>query len=314
MRIARSALVLVLVGTVLAACSKGGTSGGGGTGCGAGHLNFNKQFPPTQTFGATKDATVAAEVPASIRSKGSITVAIDAEYAPNEAIQGGKIVGWDVALGQAIAAVMGLKFDGTNVIFDNIIPGIQSGKYDLGLSSFTDTKEREKVVDFVTYFKAGSSFVVCAHGGTHVTSLEQLCGKTAAVQTSTTQQADATSQSKKCTAAGKPAVKVLPFEKQTDANLALASGRAQVMMADTPIAAYQVSLSGGTLASHSFKLAGAYGVAPYGIAVPKNSGLLKPVQDAVNKLISDGIYMKILTEWGEQSGAVSSATTNGAIF
>lgn len=314
MRIARSAIAVVLIGSVLAACSKGGTSGGGGASCGAGHLNFNKPFPPTQTFGATKDATVAGEVPAAVRSKGSITVAIDAEYAPNEAIQGGKIVGWDVALGQAVAAVMGLKFNGVNVVFDNIIPGIQSGKYDLGVSSFTDKKSREKVVDFVDYFKAGSSFVVCAHGGASVKSLAQLCGKTAAVQTGTTEQDDATSQSKKCTAAGKPAVKVLNFEKQADANLALAAGRADVMMADTPVAAYQVSLSGGSLSSHSFRLAGAYGVAPYGIAVPKNSGLLKPVQDAMNKLISNGIYMKILTEWGEQSGAVSSATVNGAIF
>src|SRR5438045_6039413 len=116
----------------------------------------------------------------------------------------------DADLAQALAGVMGLKAKVVNATFDSIIPGLAAHKYDLGLSSFTDTKEREKVVDFVTYFKAGSSFVVCAHGGTHVTSLEQLCGKTAAVQTSTTQQADATSQSKKCTAAGKPAVKVLP--------------------------------------------------------------------------------------------------------
>src|SRR5262245_31752940 len=95
-----------------------------------------------------KNAKIAAEVPSKISSKGTLTVAADATYAPNEFIasNGHTVVGMDPDLAQVLAAVLGLKFNVVNATFDTIIPGLSSGKYDLGMSSFTDTKEREKVV------------------------------------------------------------------------------------------------------------------------------------------------------------------------
>jgi polar amino acid transport system substrate-binding protein len=70
----------------------------------------------------------------------------------------------DADLARAIGAVLSLKFEVANSTFATIMPGLQSGKYDLGMSSFTDTKERERVVDFVTYFSAGTSFYTKASG------------------------------------------------------------------------------------------------------------------------------------------------------
>ena len=256
------------------------------------------------------DASVVALVPSAIKSKGTLTVAADASYAPNEFIgpDGHTVVGMDADLAKAIAAAMGLKANVVNVTFDAIIPGLAAGKYDLGASSFTDTKAREKVVNFVDYFSAGESFFTKASGGTPVSTLADLCGKSVAVESTTTEQTDAQAQSKKCKAAGKPAVNVIVFPNQNAANLALSSGRAQLGFVDSPIAAYQVKKSSG-----AFKLVGpTFAAAPYGLAVPKKSGLDKAVLAAVNALIKNGTYTKILTKWGVQAGAITTPKLNGA--
>jgi polar amino acid transport system substrate-binding protein len=194
-----------------------------------------------------------------------------------------------------------------NATFDTIIPGLVSGKYSLGMSSFTDTREREKTVDFVTYFVAGTSFYVKTSGGPDVTSLAGLCGHTVAVEKGTTQQTDAQAQAAKCASAGKP-VTVQIFNDQNAVNLALSSGRADVAMADSPVAAYQVRQSNGT-----FRLSGPpYGTAPYGIAIPKDSGMAGPVLAALKHLMADGTYAKVLAKWGVQGGAISNPVINGA--
>ncbi|MBV9005647.1 MAG: transporter substrate-binding domain-containing protein, partial [Solirubrobacterales bacterium] len=167
-----------------------------------------------------------------------------------------------------------------------------------------------KTVDFVDYFSAGTSFFTKASGGTSVNGLADLCGKSVSVESGTTEETDAKAQSGKCKAAGKPAVNVLVFPTQTAANLALSSGRAQLSMADSPVAAYQVKQSNGT-----FKITGVtYGTAPYGLAIPKKSGLAPAVLAAVKVLEGNGTYMQILQKWGIQSGAIpaSQMKINGA--
>jgi polar amino acid transport system substrate-binding protein len=279
---------------------------------GCGSDNSSKaSSSPAPAAGGQKSSKIAGEVPAAIRQKGTLKVAADATYAPNEFIgsNGKTVEGMDADLAKAIAGVMGLKANVVNATFDSIIPGLAAHKFDLGMSSFGDTKEREKTVDFVTYFRAGTSFYVKSSGGPTVNSLADLCGKSVAVEKGTTQQADVTAQNKKCTAAGKPAAKLSTFPDQNGANLALSSGRAQVGMADSPVADYQVQKSGG-----QFKLTGKpYGVVPYGIALPKDTGLAKPVLDAVKQLMSNGQYMSILKKWGVQSGAISNPQINGAV-
>src|SRR3954452_12706443 len=286
------------------------------TGCGSSNNSTTStSSAPASTGGATgttgADQKVASEVPAAVKSKGTLTVAADATYAPNEFIgkDGHTVEGMDADLAKALAGVMGLKAKVVNATFDSIIPGLASHKYDLGMSSFTDTKEREKTVDFVTYFSAGTSFYEKASGGPPITDLSSLCGTTVAVEKGTTQAADSTAQSKKCTKAGKKPVKVLTFTDQNGANLAITSGRAQVGMADSPVADYQVKQSGA-----QFKVVGTpYGTAPYGIAIPKDSGMQKPILDALKQLMSNGQYKSILTKWGIADGAIDNPAINGAI-
>jgi polar amino acid transport system substrate-binding protein len=277
------------------------------TGCGS-----SKKSSTSSSVSASKSSAVAAEVPAAVKSKGTLTVAADATYAPNEYIapDGKTVIGMDPDLGKALGDVMGVKVKFVNATFDSIIPGLAAHKYDLGMSSFTDTKEREKTVDFVTYFEAGTSFYTKSQGGANIGTLADLCGKKVAVEKGTTQADDATAQNKKCKASGKAAVTVSVFPDQNGVNLALTSGRAQVAMADSPVAEYQVKQTGGQL-----KLVGSpisYGRAPYGIAVPKGTGLTKPLLDALKVLIANGKYKSILTHWALQSGAISSPTINGA--
>ncbi len=298
-RLVRAGAACALVASALGGCGSSGSPavsqspGGGGGG----------------TITATKVDSIAGEVPASIRAKGTMIVAADASYAPNEFVgpDGKTIQGMDADMAAALAQVMGLSVQLQNVKFDNIIPGIQGGRYGMGLSSMTDSKEREQVVDFVTYFSAGTSFFVRA-GGPTITSLDGLCGHRVSVETGTTQEKDANAQKSTCTGAGKADVTVLSFPDQNAAQLALQSSRVDVAMADSPVAAYQVAQSNG-----QFQLTGQpYGTAPYGIALPKGNGMSKPVLDAVKQLMSSGVYSNILAKWKVRGGAITDPGINQA--
>lgn len=290
---------LSIIALVAAACGDG-TSGEPGT--------RPSSSPAVSQPGAVHE--IADRVPSDVKANGTLTVAADATYAPNEfiAADGKTVIGLDADIAKALGQVLGLKVSMVNATFDTIIPGLASGKYDLGISSFTDTREREQTVDFVTYFVAGTSFYVKS-GGPGIKSLADLCGHTVAAEKGTTQAADAQGQAAKCGSAGKPKVTVQVYNDQNAVNLALSSGRAQVAMADSPVAAYQVKQSNGV-----FKVTGSpYGTAPYGIAIPKDSGMADPVLAAVKHLIANGTYQRILEKWGVQEGAISNPAVNAAV-
>jgi polar amino acid transport system substrate-binding protein len=260
---------------------------------------------------ASSAADPASLLPAAIKSAGVLNIATDASYAPNEYFDtdGTTIIGLDVDLGNAIAAKLGLKANFQNVTFSAIIPALAAGKYDLSLSSFTDTKEREATVDFVDYFNAGESLMVLAGNPKGVTGPDlSLCGLTIAVEKGTTEESEIPALSKKCTDAGKKAITGLSSDDQNGANLALTSGRADVGSADSPIAAYAVKQLAGKI-----QLAGqTYETAPYGIAIPKAPGLAPAIKAAVNAMIADGSYKTVLDKWGDDAGATSTAAINGA--
>lgn len=277
-----------------------------GAGCGSSNDNGTSStanLTATPGVNQPKDPTIAAEVPQAIASKGEVTIAADATYPPNEfvASDGHTIIGMDVDLGKAISQVMGLKPTFSNVTFDAIIPALQANKYDLGISSFTDTKEREKVVDFVTYEQYGTLFFTNSDGPT-ITSLDQLCGHTATAESGTTQADDIAKANKDCTNAGKPGVKSVILKTQNDVNLALTSQRADVAMADSPVVRYIVDQSDGKLKTEGDP----YGLAPYGIAIPKGTGMTQPVLDAVKKIETNGAYDKILSYWHLSSGHLNN--------
>jgi polar amino acid transport system substrate-binding protein len=256
---------------------------------------------------------VPAPIPAGLRKKGQISVATATDYPPNEffAADGHTIIGMDADLAHALGKLMGLKVRIADVGFGAIVPGIAAGKYDLGMSSITDTHAREKTVDFVTYFSAGTSFYDKAPGGPTIRTLSDLCGYTVATPgSSSTEYADAVAQSDKCRAAGKAPIIVLADQNPNSINRALATGHVEVGIVDSPVASYEVRRSHGQL-----KLAGKpYGMAPYGIAVRKRSGtLVQAVLAALRRLMKNGSYTRILTKWGNGAGAITNPRRNGAV-
>jgi polar amino acid transport system substrate-binding protein len=296
-----AAVVLLLAS---AACAKNTTSGGSSpTGSGS--------------ISVTKDDAIAAEVPSDIASKGTLTVASDASYPPMEffAEDNKTLIGADVDLAQAVATVLGLHFNVVNATFNGIIPGLQSGKYDLGWSSFFDNLDRQKVVDMVDYFQAGSGIFVPASNTQNYTSLDAFCGQAVAAESGTTELDDANAASQKCQSEGKGPIKALSFDTQNSVNLAVTSGRAVAGLSDTEVALYQTVVTKGAL-----RFAGEY--APpvlYGIAVPRPSGaakgsgpMTKPILDALQKLFTTGAYQQILQKWGIQRGALTAPSVNAS--
>jgi polar amino acid transport system substrate-binding protein len=258
----------------------------------------------------SQDAALNAMLPAKIKTAGVIAAATDASYAPNEffAPDNTTVIGMDVDLGTAIGQVLGVPVKFSNLSFDSIIPALGS-RFDIGMSSFSVNAKREAQVFQVSYFTAGTSFMVPAGKNADLTSLDALCGKNAGVEKGTTQLDDVTAQSAKCTAAGKKAVGIQAFPDQNGVNLALSSGRVDAVLADSPVNAYAAQQSNG-----AFVIVGQpYGNAPYGINVPKTAdyqGLSEAILGALKDLQTSGIYTQILTKWGVQAGAITDFAIN----
>lgn len=259
------------------------------------------------TASVAKSADLAALLPAKIKTAGKLVVGFNQPYSPNEYKDAnGKVVGFDVDLLDATAKVLGLTTDYAESDFAKIIPSIQAGTYDMGMSSFTDTKEREATVDFTTYFSAG---VLWAAPAGKTVDPTNACGLKVAVQTDTTEDTDdIPAKSKACTDTGKAAITKLQFTSQDDATNAVVLGQADAMSADSPVTAYAVKQAAGKLV-----LAGSvFDAAPYGWPVAKGSSLAQALQKAVQTLIDNGTYLQICQRWGVESGAIKTAAINGA--
>lgn len=305
-----SVAAIALACAALAGCgSSGSKSGSSSSSSAASVSSATDTSSPAPAIKAVP--AVAKLVPASIRSQGPLTVASDATYAPDEffASDGKTIIGANVDILTAVAATMGMKVHFINEPFDGVIPGLQSGKYEIGSSSFTDTKAREKQVNFVDYYKAGQSFYTKRSGGTQIAGLAGTCGHTIAVEAGSIELTGLQAEAPKCKAQGKP-ISVLTFPDQNSVNLAVTSGRAQAAFADSTVADYEVKKFSG-----EFKLVGqAVAQEPCGFALPKDSKLGPAIAAGVKVIMHDGLYEKLLKKWNVQSGAIpaSEVKINGA--
>jgi len=300
-----------------AATTAASTAGSAGSAASQAASSADEAVPSPLNLNLTKDDAIAAALPDKYKQSGTIVVATDPSYAPNEFLPEGSNdpIGMDIDLANALGQVMGLKVTIEPASFDGIIAGINAGRYDMSLSSFTDNKDREESVNFVTYFNAGTSTMVLAGNPQNIKTITDLCGRPVGAENGTTQLDllnDATvdgSVVKACTDAGKPAPIAQGYPKQTDVNSALAAGRIDAYMADSPVVAYAVKQTGDKFE----KVGEDQGTAPYGIALPKDpAALTTTVQQAMQKLIDSGAYQKILDNWGVSSGAITNSVINGA--
>ena len=253
------------------------------------------------------DPAAVALLPAEIKSAGVLIIGTDAAYPPNEfKDEAGDPIGWGIELADGIAAKLGLTTQYQIASFDNIIPSITGGTVDIGESSFTDNIEREMQVDFVNYFNAG--ILWAAPVGSTVDP-DNACGLTVAVQSGTVEYTDELpAKNEACVAAGKAKIEVLPYPSQDEATNAVVLGKADALSADSPVTLYAISKAEGKLeaAGESFD------TAPYGIAVNKGSDLTLAVQAALQSMVDDGSYTKILDAWGVTDGGIDTITINAA--
>jgi polar amino acid transport system substrate-binding protein len=295
---ARSWRLLILgvgLALVLAACGEDGT-GGGST---------------ATTAGAAPavDQALAAKVPAAIKSDGKILIGTDSSYAPNEFLDtdGKTVIGFDVDLFNAVAAKLGLTTEWESAAFDAIIPGILSGKYEAGVSSFTINDERKQQVNMVSYFSAGTQWGTKT-GNPNGVQPDDACGKKVAVQTNTVQDTDdLPKRQAQCKSAGKPEITIDRYQRQDQATASVVSGKDDAMLADSPVIAYAVKQTNGQLEL----LGDIYDAAPYGYVVKKEQvDFAEALAGAVGALVSDGTYQQILSKWGVEAGAIDNPAVN----
>ncbi|WP_228000961.1 ABC transporter substrate-binding protein [Nocardia australiensis] len=274
----------------------------------SGCSNSEDNSPEVAKVTVDKFDAAAAQLPDKIKQSGKLVVGVNIPYQPNEYKDpSGKIIGFDVDLMDAVATTLGIKAEYVESSFEKIIPAIQAGTYDVGMSSITDSKEREQSVDFTTYFNAGIQW---AQQKGKPIDPENACGKKVAVQATTVEDTDEIpARSKKCEAEGKPGIVKQPFDEQSAATNALIIGQVDAMSADSPVTAYAIKKGDGKI-----ETAGAvFDSAPYGWAVPKGSELGKALQAAVQHLIDNGKYLEITQNWGVQEGAITKSVINGAV-
>jgi polar amino acid transport system substrate-binding protein len=256
-----------------------------------------------------KDEAIAATVPADIRSGGTLVVATSGDTPPMTyfAEDNRTLTGFDVDLARAIADVLGLRVRMQDVGFDTIVPGLQANRFHLAMASIGVTKERQNVVDFVTYYNGGQGFLTKKDSTLSVAALTDLCGQRVAVVSGTTQQLTLEKEQAGCAAAGKRPYDVQVFPDRNAQLLALEANRADIAYASISVVQYTANKSPA-----KFRVAGTYKRALVGVALPKNSPLTRPVHDAVGRLMADGVYAKILQTWGLTANAVPQPVINGA--
>ncbi len=300
-------------GSTTAAASAGSPAASSGAEAGA------ESAPTPLNLNLAKVDSLNAMLPDRFKQSGTIIVATDPSYPPNEFLPEGQDtpIGMDIDLANALGQVLGLQVTIEPAGFDGILAGLNAGRYDIGMSSFTDTREREQTVNFVTYFSAGTSTMVIAGNPENIQSITDLCGLSVGAENGTTQLDqlnDATVEGsvlKACQDAGKPAPIAQGFPKQTDVNAALLAGRIDAYLADSPVVDYAVKVTGDKFE----KVGGDESTAPYGIAIPKEPAeLTTAIQAAMQHLMDTGAYAKILDNWGLTSGAIDTAVVNGAVY
>ncbi len=268
-------------------------------GCG-GNDNNNKA-----KSGSKAPAPLATLLPQAVRDKGELVVGSDIAYPPVEsfASDGTTVIGIDPDLAKAMGDKLGVKLKFSNGTFDGLITSLKSKRLDLIMSAMSDTKDRQKQIDFVDYFLVGTSIIVKKGNPQHIQSLDDFCGKTIALQRGTTQDAVAEAQKKKC---GSKGLTILKFDTDPEALLQVKQGRAVADMNDFPVAAYTASKS------NDYEVVGdQIEAGPYGIGVRKaDTQLRDALQKAVQAVIDDGTYAKILEKWNVAQGAVKTATIN----
>jgi polar amino acid transport system substrate-binding protein len=267
------------------------------------------------------DQSLHDALPSGIKSSGVVRVASDVPYAPFEMYASAgstQITGIDYDLGQALGAKLGVKFTFSPVKFEGIIAAVDAGQYDVAMSDMGDRRTREEKLDFVDYTQDGTGILVAKGNPSHITTFTDLCGKAVSTEAGTNTEKFVTDYGQRqCTAAGKPPINLQTYPKDTDGQLAIKADKVVAHVLDAAAAGYAAATADQGASFEVVKDPAApngYNSTPNGIAVAKSEPqLADAIQKALQQLIDDGTYGRILAKYGESSIAVAKAGRNAAV-
>jgi len=260
------------------------------------------------SVGALAAAAVAPALAADDINAGSLT---NSPPMISYASDGTTLQGMIVDLAAAMSRQLGRTIVFKPMAFPAIIPALEAKSIDIAFTVMNDIPERQQVIDFVDYFNFGTMLLVKKGNPEHVASLETACGKTVSTVQGSTQIKLAEGMSDACVKSGKAPITVMQYAQPADARLQVQTGRVAAFLGNSPVMVYLAKTAGdGTvfdvIADHEYQ------PVPIGIGVPKSNPQLRDqLKNALDALIADGSYTKILQKHGLQGGAVKSAVING---
>ncbi|WP_182876331.1 ABC transporter substrate-binding protein [Microbispora sp. H10670] len=269
--------------------------------------------PRQDRIRTAKVDAIAAEVPAAVRARGEFLVGTSTFEPPLSFVADDNVtpIGVEEDIASLVADVLGLKLHIEPTSWENLFLAVRSGKYAAGFSNVTVTEERKDVYDFATYRLDQLAWEVPKDSPvTSITKPADVAGLTVAVGSGTNQEKILLSWDRQNRAAGLKPVQIQYYKQAADTYLALRSGRIQAYFAPNPTSAYHAAVSGETKIVGTYSGAGPTLQGLIAAMTQKGNGLAKPISDALNALIKDGSYGKVLARWGLSTEAVAESQVN----
>ena len=289
-RLLLGASAACLAAGLVAACSSGSSASSSSAGSAASPASASSMA----------NAPLAQDVPAAWRGK-TLTVAVTV-FPPYEVLSNGTITGLDPSLYQALGQELGVRFNIVQTTFDSIIPGLQSGRYQVA-SPMGDFVERQQVLDMADYAEGSSSLLVPSSGTFRPTNVMQLCGQTFGIEAGSAEVGVTSVLNQRCKAADKPAATVRTFPDVSSASVAATSGQIKGVLTDAAANAYAAQQAKGTFVN--LPLSGGSSIpgwgATFAMGTPKGSGLAAALVAGLKQLAADGTYKNIFTQYGLMS-------------
>lgn len=287
-------LLMLSFAISLATAGCGGSADAGGA----------SAVPTADVLGSVvKDDALAALLPEATRQAGVVKFASSVGSTPPSAFYGEDnktLQGVDIEIAAAVGQLLGVRIDREVASFEAILPALSSGKYEVGTGNFGVTEARKNTIDFVTYINDGQGFAVRKGDDRvkEVKSLDQLCGLKIGTGAGTTFEATLEREKHVCPDAGKPEYQVLSFSDTAGIFLGLQQQHIDVIMSTINGLRHAASEQPNLRFLNEFKRL------DVGFAFKKGSPLAPAFQAAVNELIKDGAYQRILDKWGTRDSAI----------
>lgn len=266
----------------------------------------------TSGSSAEPSAVAAAEVSTPLAGE-TLTLATDANYPPCQFFEEGSdtMIGYEVDLWDAIAEKLGVTLEVENTQFASLIPGVQSGRYDIAMECISDNSEREEQVSFVNYIFDKTDVVTIESYDGPITEGDDLslCGETMGAQTGF-DTIDKVNDilNPACAEAGLDPVVIQEYPNAADTYNALNSGRVDFMILGTSAAAYLNQTAPTPINYASIE---SFPQKYLGMVVAKdNTELQDALLEGLKAVIADGTYLEILEKWGMESLALEEPGIN----